>query len=78
MANAIGAGDADFHSRRAAGDRLVARLHPKPAERSDFTDFFGNGVTAIAFRDVHETLDIRMSARVEISRPEPGFDVSPT
>ena len=50
---------------------------PKPAERSDFTDFFGNGVTAIAFRDVHETLDIRMSARVAVSRPEPGFDVSP-
>ncbi len=50
---------------------------PKPAERSDFTDFFGNLVTAIAFRDVHETLDIRMSARVAVSRPEPGFDVSP-
>ena len=56
---------------------VVAGLHAEPAERSDFTDFFGNGVTAIAFRDVHETLDIRMSARVAVSRPEPGFDVSP-
>ena len=50
---------------------------PNPAERADFFDFFGNNVTSIAFRDVHDTLDIRMSARVSVSRPEPGLDVSP-
>lgn len=50
---------------------------PTPSERTDFTDFFGNNVTAIAFRDVHDGLDIRMSARVSVSRPEPGLDVSP-
>lgn len=52
-------------------------FEPAPNERSDFTDFFGNNVTSIAFRDAHEALDIRMSARVSVSRPEPGLDVSP-
>ncbi|MER8570411.1 transglutaminase family protein [Mesorhizobium sp. M1338] len=50
---------------------------PAPNERSDFSDFFGNNVTSIAFREAHDTLDIRMSARVSVSRPEPGLDVSP-
>lgn len=50
---------------------------PAPNERSDFLDFFGNNVTSIAFRDAHDELDIRMSARVSVSRPEPGLDVSP-
>ena len=27
---------------------------PAPSERSDFSDFFGNNVTAIAFRDAHD------------------------
>ncbi|RWC33293.1 transglutaminase family protein [Mesorhizobium sp.] len=58
---------------------IAASLSFAPAanERSDFSDFFGNNVTSIAFRDAHETLDIRMSARVSVSRPEPGLDVSP-
>jgi len=50
---------------------------PAPNERSDFSDFFGNNVTSIAFRDAHDALDIRMGARVSVSRPEPGLDVSP-
>jgi transglutaminase-like putative cysteine protease len=50
---------------------------PAPTERSDFLDFFGNNVTSIAFRDAHDTLDIRMSARVSVARQEPGLDVSP-
>jgi transglutaminase-like putative cysteine protease len=51
---------------------------PVPTERSDFLDFFGNAVTSIAFRGSYEELDMRMSARVSVSRPEPGLDVSPT
>ncbi|TGP55423.1 transglutaminase family protein [bacterium M00.F.Ca.ET.230.01.1.1] len=58
---------------------VVASLSfvPNPSERTDFSDFFGNNVTAIAFRDVHDGLDIKMSARVSVSRPQPGLDVSP-
>jgi transglutaminase-like putative cysteine protease len=51
---------------------------PMPSERSDFLDFFGNAMTSVAFRGSYDALDIRMSARVSVSRPEPGFDVSPT
>ena len=50
---------------------------PTPRERVDFADFFGNPVAAIAYREAHETLDIRMSARVAVSRPQPELDVSP-
>ncbi len=51
---------------------------PEPTERSDFVDFFGNGVASISYRNPHDALDVRMSARVNVSRPEPKFDVSPT
>jgi transglutaminase-like putative cysteine protease len=64
----------------AGVQRVVAAslsFAPAPSERSDFSDFFGNSVTSIAFRNAHDALDIRMSARVAVSRPEPGLDVSP-
>ena len=60
--------------------RVVASslsFDPTPAERADFVDFFGNNAATIAFRDEHETLDIRMNARVAVSRPQPGLDVRP-
>jgi transglutaminase-like putative cysteine protease len=50
---------------------------PTPTERSDFLDFFGNAVSSVAFRSAYDELDIRMSARVSVSRPEAGLDVSP-
>jgi transglutaminase-like putative cysteine protease len=64
----------------AGVQRVVAAslsFSPEPTERSDFIDFFGTNVTAIAFREAHETLEVKMSARVVVDRPEPGFDVSP-
>ena len=60
--------------------RVVAAslaVTPGPAERSDFTDFFGNHVTSIAVRKPHDELDVRMSARVAVTRQQPGLDVSP-
>ncbi len=60
--------------------RVVASslsFEPAPTEREDFTDFFGNSATSIAFREEHRTLDVRMNARIAVSRPEPGLDVSP-
>jgi len=50
---------------------------PTPTERFDFVDFFGNAVTSIALRRSYDALDMRMSARISVSRPEPGLDVSP-
>lgn len=60
--------------------RLVAAsldLSPRPAERSDFQDFFGNAVTSLTFAEPQNTLDIRMTARVRVERPQPGLDVAP-
>lgn len=63
-----------------SSQRVVAAslsFSPVPGERSDFQDFFGSSVTAIAFREAHRTLDVRMSARVSVTRAETGLDVSP-
>ncbi|MEP9390262.1 transglutaminase family protein [Mesorhizobium sp. KR9-304] len=64
----------------AGVQRVVASslsFSPVPTERSDFLDFFGNAVTSVASRSVYDALDIRMSARVSVTRPEPSLDVSP-
>jgi transglutaminase-like putative cysteine protease len=64
----------------AGVQRVIAStlsFSPAPAERNDFLDFFGNAVTSVAFRGVYDALDIRMSARVSVQRPEAGLDVSP-
>jgi transglutaminase-like putative cysteine protease len=50
---------------------------PQPAERTDFSDFFRNRVTSIVYRGGHEALDIKMTARVKVDRPEAGIDLSP-
>ncbi|NTS30259.1 transglutaminase family protein [Phyllobacterium sp. BT25] len=50
---------------------------PSAAERSEFTDFFANTVTSIAYRNPHETLDVTMTARVNVTRPPTMLDVSP-
>ena len=50
---------------------------PAAAERSEFTDFFANTVTSIAYRNPHETLDVTMTARVNVMRPPTMLDVSP-
>jgi transglutaminase-like putative cysteine protease len=49
---------------------------PKPAERSDFSDFFGNHVSSIAVRTAHDELDVRMTARVAVTRPMQSLDLS--
>ncbi|MGN7771307.1 transglutaminase family protein [Phyllobacterium sp. 22552] len=50
---------------------------PVSAERSEFIDFFSNSVTSIVYRNPHETLDVNMTARVNVMRPPVMLDVSP-
>lgn len=60
--------------------RLIAGtvgVAPGPGERLDHHDFFGNPMSAILFRSQHESLDIRMQARVQVDAPEPAADASP-
>jgi len=64
----------------AGTQRVVAAslsFDPQPSERADFADFFGNQVTSIVYRTGHESLEVRMAARVAVDRPDPGPDVSP-
>jgi len=60
--------------------RLIAGsigVSPPPDEQTGFTDFFGNPATAINYRSQHETLEIRMQARVQVDQPEMVADFSP-
>lgn len=60
--------------RLIAGSLTVA---PMPTERSTCVDFFKHPATSILFRSLHDKLDIRMQARVQVeSQPLPA-DLSP-
>jgi transglutaminase-like putative cysteine protease len=50
---------------------------PEPAERRDFTDFFGNAAVEVAFRDAHDEILFRVSSRVERISPPASLDMSP-
>jgi transglutaminase-like putative cysteine protease len=60
--------------------RVIAaslRFEPRPERETSFTDFFGNAVNTIVYRDAHETLDIRLSARVLVEDIQAPADLSP-
>lgn len=50
---------------------------PEPPEQRESIDFFGNIVTAIAYRDHHEKLAVGMSARVRVDEEDIMADMSP-
>ncbi len=63
------------------GQRLIAgslAIGPRPSDRTDRTDFFGNALTMVAFRDGHLDLAVEMLARVEVAAVEEELDVSPS
>lgn len=53
-------------------------IDPRPSERSDRTDFFGNGAVEVAYRSAHAEIVFRLRARVERVGRAPEFDISPT
>ncbi len=60
--------------------RLVAgsiTITPSPDEQSHFTDFFQHPATSFLLRSPHETLDIRMQARVQVESHSLAADFSP-
>lgn len=64
-----------------ARQRVVAsslRFDPRPDQRTAFTDFFGNAVSSIAYRNSHDHLDVRLTARVSVEESIPAADLSPT
>jgi transglutaminase-like putative cysteine protease len=52
-------------------------ISPEPAERRALVDFFGNAGVEIAFRQAHDEILFRVSARVERIAASPGLDISP-
>ena len=60
--------------------RLIAgsiTISPSPDEQSHFTDFFRHPSTSFLLRSPHETLDIRMQARVQVESHSIAADFSP-
>lgn len=52
-------------------------ISPRPDERIIRTDFFGNSLTEIAFRQPHADIQIKVRARVDRRSSPPGLDISP-
>lgn len=53
-------------------------ISPKPDERIDQVDFFGNAVALSAFHTLHDFLDFKVSARVNRLALVPTLDMSPS
>src|SRR4051794_18979574 len=60
-------------------DREYQRVHaatlditPTPIERREGQDFFGNRITWIAFDQPHDTLTVRVAARIAVDRGAPA------
>lgn len=53
-------------------------IHPKPKERYDDIDFFGNRTTGIAFSEAHNQIEFILRARVERTAGSGLLDISPS
>lgn len=51
---------------------------PRPERISTFNDFFGNLATEISYAEPHDSLVIRLAARVHVDDLAPPIDLSPT
>src|SRR5690606_16817815 len=51
---------------------------PRPDHELSFYDFFGNAITSIGYRDYHDHLDVRLTARVNVEDVELPADLSPS
>ena len=61
--------------------RVIAaslRFDPKPVLETNFTDFFSNTVTTIAYEGAHDHLDVKLTARVSVEETAKPADLSPT
>jgi len=58
--------------------RHLLDISPEPDARSDALDFFGNMATTCAHSDQHGEMSIRLACHVEVFRPQPWLDISPS
>lgn len=66
----------DLIGRQIVSARLLS-IRPRPGERHDGSDFFGNAMSALAFHHPIERIDLKLEARVERIAPPPSLDLSP-
>ena len=52
-------------------------ISPRPSERRQLVDFFGNAGVEVVFREAHHEILFRVAARVERIAEPPGLDISP-
>jgi transglutaminase-like putative cysteine protease len=50
---------------------------PEPAERRQIVDFFGNEAVEVVFRETHDEIAFRVSARVDRLAPAARLDIAP-
>ncbi|MBI1361024.1 MAG: transglutaminase family protein [Alphaproteobacteria bacterium] len=67
---------ADLPGRQRAITSLLT-VDPRPIERSDRTDFFGNAVVEVAFKSAHAEIAFAIRSRVDRTMPPAGPDISP-
>ncbi len=57
---------------------LSLTIDPEPESRRDFTGFFGGQASGFVLRQPHQRLTIRLSATIEVTRPDwRGAEASP-
>lgn len=64
----------------AGQQRVIAaslEIAPRPQDRSDGSDFFGNRTTAVMVAGPHDEIAFTLRARVDRNMPVPGRDLSP-
>lgn len=55
------------------------KIDPEPVQWREGKDFFGNSLTSIALEEAHETLTVKVSARIAVEPfVMPAADVAPT
>lgn len=66
----------DLPDRQIVTRRLLS-VDPMPSERSDSADFFGNTMTALAFHEPIDRIDLVLQAQVEQLAQLSSLDLSP-
>ncbi|MEM9247911.1 MAG: transglutaminase family protein [Pseudomonadota bacterium] len=66
----------DLPGRQIVRSRLL-RVTPRPSERDDVLDFFGNVMTTLAFHRPIASVELGLRARVEVLEPPDSLDLSP-
>lgn len=66
----------DRPGQQVVTSRLLT-VEPRPSERRETTDFFGNAMTVLSFHDPIDSIDVTLRARAERLVPAASLDLSP-